>query len=196
MPTEAEIFAKIHRSAVRLHTRPCTCTTGEYKWEPGKCFVCDGEGTVRDLERIFHASAGGLEVEDEPRKTCGRCEGSGLCDWCGGALEVVPDADSYPVIATVLVSWIQSMSITRAQEDFPRFSVQWDLLEAWLAHQQREAAPITEDQAKKVLEAMAPEIGPAPPSSSVAVLSGGALTDAELRELGVLEDGDAQGPGD
>ena len=191
MPTEVEIFARIVRAAIRLNTTPCLCTTGEYpRWKPGKCFSCDGHGTLRDVERIFRSGLEGTEVDENATKTCPPCEGSGACTHCQGKLDDAPDEYSAVVSGTVLAAWVQTMALTRGQENFSRLSVQWDVMEAWVFQGARAAGPPDGDTIDRLARALCDD--DPPPAVPRVGLSGGALTEDDLRELGLLEGTDGE----
>ncbi len=188
MPTEREIFAHLVRAVIKLNTTPCVCSTGQYPaWVPGKCYVCDGVGDVRDVERVFRAGTAGTEVENDPRKRCHECEGAGLCIHCKGALESVPDEYSPLVMGGVLVSAFQGMSLLRGEERWGAFNEHWDIVTGWITRGMK-LHPPDADELKRQLETMFGE-----PIQEIrpVTLAGGAnsaLTEDELRELGVLED--------
>jgi hypothetical protein len=192
MPREVEIFARIVRAAVRLHTTPCFCTTGEYaSWKPGKCFSCDGNRTVRTPCRIFRSGPEGTEADENATMACPLCHGSGDCNHCHGKLENAPDEYSTVVTGTVLAAWVQTMALTRGQGNFSRLSVQWDVMEAWVFRGVREAGPPDAEQVDRMAHAMFDD--DPPPAAPAVTLSAGGLTEDDLRELGVLEDGETQG---
>ncbi len=123
MPTPEDVFGLIVRTAIRTATFECYCAE-EADVESGKCVLCV-DGTMKVLARS------GVEVG--ATKNCTLCKGSGLCPGCDGAVTVVPDEYSSSVMLTVLVVSVRTMSLTRAQEQFQKFKVQFGVLEAWLA---------------------------------------------------------------
>ena len=74
MPTEEDIFARLVQATVKYLTTDCYCQKGE---RPGDCSICDGEGRVRDHERIFAGTPAGTKVNYDAMKDCDHCGGRG-----------------------------------------------------------------------------------------------------------------------
>lgn len=184
MPTEADIFDKTLRMTVGLYTEPCPCTTGEHP-HPGKCYVCNGEGTIWGDPGPQAPPEAWRSVRIPcPRPDCD----DGVCQWCKGTLKNIPDEYSAVVVSGMAFGWTQVMNVARSAEKFSLFNVQWDLWTAWLAKHLRTAGPPTEEEMAKLAEAVTDMIEEPTPDKAPIQLIGGELSPDEMRELGLTED--------
>ncbi len=189
MPTTPEIFAHFVRSVIKLCTEPCFCTAEEF--ESGKCFACNGRGTVRDLERIFvGGTVQGIKVDEDSQKPCTQCNGTGLCERCQGALENVPEEHSHVVMAGVLGGFTHTMAVSRAAEQWNLFNEQWDVMYAWVCRNVELSSPPTEERIHELSEAFFGE--EIPRLDKVRATSSTALTEDELRDLGILDETESE----
>lgn len=167
MPTEAEIFEKTHALLVRAYTQPCHCASFK---APGKCWSCQGSG----IDLLKHA------------EECHACEGSGTCPTCGGSQTLVPDSLHPGLTTSMLVGWIRAMSLSRNQENFVRFSEQWDVLEEYVSRLMSLAREDSDpDEIRAGIERMFGPEGVAAVERASDSPNVGALSAEDLEALGI-----------
>lgn len=149
---------------IRVQTRDCFCQTTD-GFTPGKCLVCGGSSDIHD------------------GTSCTTCEGTGACRNCGGTGVIAPDPASSEVVAVVLMGVIGHVIRAREANEFATMNAILDETGAWLMAIAAENMPDPEELARQ-LRCIAGDVD-AHPLPQEPKVTGSALTEDELRDLGI-----------
>lgn len=182
----------IQQTIVNL-TRPCgVCERS------GVCSTCGGEGQLRRTS--IRVDGDGHPRPDEVVVGCDCGDGDqplGACWYCKGNKDVVPERSSAPVMSAIGIGVIVSLHDMREAEDFVAMNDLLDVAAAWVMRAQSEAiASASPEVLEEIVQMRArtevamlagTTVSEDGPDEGPGRLRSSALTEEDLRELGVVE---------
>jgi hypothetical protein len=174
-----ELFERLVTTHIKLGTRPCwSCPA-----DPGRCSHCSGNGHYKFMGNPV------FRLEELHDLECETCSGTGVCSFCNGQLVIVPDEYSPGVVCSVLVSTISAALMEREDNRFSDMNFILDMAYSWIERGKKMQAPETAEDIAKTLEAfgIVEALGMQGTETS---RTSSALSEAELRELGLFNEKD------
>ncbi|MCH9637779.1 MAG: hypothetical protein K0U16_07545 [Gammaproteobacteria bacterium] len=177
MPTVAEIFDDMLQRYQHAATMPC--------------FTCEGEGHVVDYDspsettwqNVFSDDGlvGKVSSTQFPVSTCKHCSGS-------GTIQPLPYHER--VLAPILSEVIYFVLSARADENFGTMNAALDWAETFLSRCRQ--VMLHDKDAMEQLPAVVEKILEGPPPTKQTTELRGALSQDDLRELGIVEQDDSE----